>query len=60
MKSKFKHGQKVVCVDASDQKVLKLGKIYIVDKTLNTSDNRVFIEEWKRFSFSDSRFESLE
>ena len=60
MKSKFKHGQKVVCVDASDQNVLKLGKIYIVDKTLNTSDNRVFIEEWKRFSFSDSRFESLE
>ena len=60
MKSKFKHGQKVVCVDASDQKVLKLGKIYIVDKTLNTSDNRVFIEEWKRFSFSESRFESLE
>ena len=60
MKSKFKHGQKVVCVDASDQKVLKLGKIYIVDKTLNTSDNRVFIEEWKMFSFSESRFESLE
>ena len=60
MKSKFKHGQKVVCVDASDQKVLKLGKIYIVDKTLNTSDNRVFIEEWKRFSFSESRFASLE
>ena len=60
MKSKFKHGQKVVCVDASDQKVLKLGKIYIVDKTLNTSDNRVFIEEWKRFSFSESRFEPLE
>ena len=60
MKSKFKHGQKVVCVDASDQKVLKLGKIYIVDKTLNTSDNRVFIEEWKRFSFFESRFESLE
>ena len=60
MKSKFKHGEKVVCVDDSDQKVLKLGKIYTVDKTLNTSDNRVFIEEWKRFSFSESRFESLE
>lgn len=60
MKSKFKNGEKVVCVDASDQKVLKLGKVYTVDKTLNTSDNRVFIEEWKRFSFSESRFETLE
>ena len=60
MKSKFKHGEKVVCVDASDQKVLKLGNVYTVDKTLNTSDNRVFIEEWKRFSFSESRFEPLE
>ena len=60
MKSKFKHGEKVVCVDASDQKVLKLGEVYTVDKTLNTSDNRVFIEEWKRFSFSESRFELLE
>ena len=60
MKGKFKQGEKVVCVDASDQKVLKLGKVYTVDKTLNTSDNRVFIEEWKRFSFSESRFEPLE
>ena len=60
MKGKFKQGEKVVCVDAYDQKVLKLGKVYTVDKTLNTSDNRVFIEEWKRFSFSDSRFKSLE
>ena len=34
MKSKFKHGEKVVCVDASDQKVLKLGNVYTVDKTL--------------------------
>ena len=60
MENKFKHEEKVVCVDASDQKVLKLGSLYTVDKTLNTPDNRVFIEEWKRFSFSESRFESLE
>ena len=59
MKSKFKHGEKVVCVDDFDQKVLKLDKVYTVDKTLNTLDNRVFIKEWKRFSFSESRFESL-
>ena len=60
MKSRFKHGEKVVCVDASDQKVLKLGSLYTVDKTLNAPYNRMFIEEWKRFSFSESRFESLE
>lgn len=60
MKSKFKHGEKVVCVDASDQKVLKLCSLYTVDKTFNAPDNRVLIKEWKRFSFSESRFESLE
>ena len=60
MKSKFKHEEKVVSVDSSDQKVLKLGKVYTVDKTLNAPENRVFIKEWKRFSFSESRFESLE
>ena len=60
MKSKFKHGEKVVCVDASDQKVLELGTVYTVDKTLNAPENRVFIEEWKRFSFLESRFESLD
>lgn len=59
MKSKFNHEEKVVCVDASNQKVLKLGKVYTVDKTFNAPDNRVFIKEWKRLSFSDSRFESL-
>ena len=60
MKSKFKHGERVVCVDASDQKVLKLGSLYTIDKTFNSPENRVFIKEWKRFSFSESRFESLE
>lgn len=60
MKSKFKHEEKVVCIDDSDQKVLKLGSLYTVDKTFNAPDNRVFIEEWKRFSFLEIRFESLE
>ena len=60
MKSKFKHCERVVCVDASDQKVLKLGSLYTIDKTFNSPENRVFIKEWKRFSFSESRFESLE
>lgn len=60
MKSKFKYEEKVVCVDDSDQKVLKIGKEYTVDKTFNAPDNRVFIKEWKRFSFLESRFESLD
>ena len=60
MKSKFKHEEKVVCIDDSDQKVLKLGKVYTVDKTFNAAENRVFIKEWERFSFSESRFESID
>lgn len=54
---KFKHDQKIRCVDDSKQKVLKVGEIYTVDKTFNAPDNRVYIKEWKRFSFSISRFE---
>ena len=57
---KFKHDQKVKCIDDSKQKVLKIGEIYTVDTTLCTTDNRVFIKEWKRFSFSVSRFELVE
>ena len=57
---KLKHNQKIRCVDDSKQKVLKVGEIYTVDKTLNAPDNRVYIKEWKRFSFSISRFELVE
>ena len=56
----MKHGQKIKCIDDSKQKVLKLGEIYTVDRTFNAPDNRVFIKEWKRFSFSESRFEVVE
>ena len=42
------------------QKVLKVGEIYTADTTFNAPDNRVFIKEWKRFSFSMSRFEVVE
>lgn len=56
---KMKHDQKIKCIDDSKQKVLKVGEIYTVDKTFNAPDNRVFIKEWKRFSFSMSRFEVL-
>ena len=57
---KFKHSQKIRCIDDSKQKVLKVGEIYTVDTTLSTTDNRVYIEEWKRFSFSMLRFELVE
>ena len=57
---KFKHNQKIRCIDDSKQKVLKAGEIYTVDTTLSTTDNRVYIEEWKRFSFSMLRFELVE
>ena len=53
----MKHGQKIKCINDEKQIVLKLGEIYTVDKTFNAPDNRVFIKEWKRFSFSESRFE---
>ena len=57
---KFKPNQKIRCIDDSKQKVLKVGEIYTVDTTLSTTDNRVYIKEWKRFSFSVSRFELVE
>jgi len=57
---KFKHNQKIRCVDDSKQKVLKVGEIYTVGTTFNAPDTRVFIKEWKRFSFSISRFELVE
>lgn len=49
--------QKIRCVNTDNQKVLKLGEIYTVDTTTSTTDNRVYIKEWKRFSFSKDRFE---
>lgn len=56
---KLKHDQKIKCIDDSKQKVLKVGEIYTADKTFNAPDNRVSIKEWKRFSFSMSRFEAI-
>ena len=52
-------GQKIVCIDDSNQKVLKAGKIYTVDTTLNTTEDCVYVKEWKRFSFSKDRFKLL-
>ena len=52
----MKDGTKIICIDDTKQKVLKIGNIYTVDTTLNAPDSKVFIKEWKRFSFSKSRF----
>lgn len=52
-------GQKIICIDDSNQKVLKVGKIYTVDTTLNTTPDRIYVKEWKRFSFSKDRFKLL-
>ena len=57
---KFKHDQRIKCIDDSKQKVLKVGEIYTVDTTFNSPDGGVYIKEWKRFSFSMSRFELVE
>lgn len=53
-------GQKIRCVNVNNQKVLKLGEIYTVDTTMSTTDNRVYIKEWKRFSFGKGRFEIVD
>lgn len=45
------------CIDDSNQKVLKLGKIYTEDCSNNTHDDRIYIQEWKRFPFLKNRFE---
>ena len=52
-------GQKLLCINAENQKVLKAGKIYTVDTTLETTVDRVYVKEWKRFSFSKDRFKLL-
>ena len=52
-------GQKLLCINAENQKVLKTGKIYTVDTTLETTVDRVYAKEWKRFSFSKDRFKLL-
>lgn len=53
---RYKHGDKIVCIDASKQKVLNVGDVYTVDTSVNTTDGRVHIKEWKRFSFNEERF----
>ncbi|CAL1776932.1 hypothetical protein BRC2024_KCUCJSVR_CDS_0004 [Acinetobacter phage vB_AbaM_KissB] len=57
----FDIGTKVVCVDDSNQKVLKRGNIYTVkDMDVVGYRSRVWIEEYRRFSFSTNRFQKVE
>ena len=61
---KFKPNQKLLCIDATNQKVLEHGRVYTVsdDPTHlreNQEGGRVYIKEWRRFSFNVSRFEVI-
>ena len=53
-------GDKIRCIDGSKQKTLELGKVYTVDTSMNTTEDRVYIKENKRFSFLKSRFKLVE
>lgn len=47
---------KLKCINASGQKVLKLNQTYTAMKQ---DGDRIYIEEYKRFSFLLSRFEVI-
>ena len=53
----WEDGDKIRCINDSEQNTLKLNEIYTVDTSMNTTDNRVYVKENKRFSFLKSRFE---
>ena len=56
----WEDGDKIRCIDDSEQNTLKLNEVYTVDTSINTTDNRVYVKENKRFSFLKSRFELVE
>lgn len=45
---------KLKCINAENQKVLKFGEIYTL---LKEDGDRIYIKEYKRFSFLKNRFE---
>lgn len=47
---------KLKCIDADGQKKLKLGDIYTFERN-DVFENRLWVKEYKRFSFLKSRFE---
>ena len=56
----WEDGDKIRCIDDSEQNTLKLNEVCTVDTSMNTTDNRVYVKENKRFSFLKSRFELVE
>ena len=56
----WEDGDKIRCIDDSKQKTLELGKVYTVDTSMRTTEDRVYVKENKRFSFLKSRFKLLE
>ena len=56
----WEDGDKIRCIDGSKQKTLELGKVYTVDTSMNTTEDRVYVKENKRFNFLKSRFELVE
>ena len=56
----WEDGDKIRCINDSEQNTLKLNEVYTVDTSMNTTDNRVYVKENKRFSFLKSRFELVE
>jgi hypothetical protein len=52
----MKKGQKIRCINSHQNKVLVFGRIYTV---LSDDGDRVYIDEYKRFSFLKSRFEVI-
>ena len=56
----WEDGDKIRCIDDSEQNTLKLNEVYTVDTSMNTTEDRVYIKENKRFSFLKSRFKLLE
>ena len=56
----WEDGDKIRCIDGGKQKTLELGKVYTVDTSMNTTEDRVYVKENKRFSFLKSRFELVE
>lgn len=48
---------KLKCINDNGQKVIKKGRVYTV---LKMDGGRVYIKEYKRFSFLFSRFEVID
>lgn len=56
----WQDGDKIKCIDNKGVNSLEFGKVYTVDTSMNTADNRVWLKEVRRFSFLKSRFELVE